>query len=176
MNLMEWKNCNSNYTTEYILPFLFNDKTFFNKEYGFVNAYVNDINRPYLEDKIIILFRYIAKKYLEIKEAMKLNPYLYDIKEVHIDGELFDEYIFTIPPTHKTTIKEIINGNSYAITYQNKGKILAFWNNVTSDKMLELLKSIDEIDICKTQSLNALKEWVPEEDYIDFTNNLFTFL
>ena len=68
---MEWKNCNSNYTTEYILPFLFNDKTFFNKEYGFVNAYVNDINRPYLEDKIIILFRYIAKKYLERQKGYK---------------------------------------------------------------------------------------------------------
>ena len=120
-----------------------------------------------LEDKICVLFRYTPKTNIELDTIAKNNPYFYDHKELHINGELYDEYIYVIPPENKITIDEIINGYAYGITYKNKAKIIAFWNDFNSKHIEELLRSDLEIDFGKTKSLHELKEFVPEEDYID---------
>lgn len=163
-------NKEKTYTTSYILPFIFENNKILSDKYGFINAYIQDINRPFLEDKICVLFKYTPKTNIELDTIAKNNPYFYDHKELHINGELYDEYIYVIPPENKITIDEIINGYAYGITYKNKAKIIAFWNDFNSKHMEELLRSDLEIDFGKTKSLHELKEFVPEEDYIDYDN------
>lgn len=155
------------YTTDYLLPFLFVDKTIFAKEYGFVNAYIGDINRPYYQDKIFILFRYKPKTYYITRQKMLENRWYFDKKEIHINGELYDEYIFNFPMGFKTPINEIIQGHGYGITCFQKSRILNFWKDLTSKHFIELLRSELEIDYGKIKSLNELKEWIPEEDYLE---------
>ena len=53
---------NRTYTTRYILPFLFKDKTYFTDEYDFINAYISDINVPFYDNHIFILYKYILNK------------------------------------------------------------------------------------------------------------------
>ena len=57
---------NRTLTTRYILPFLFDSNKLFNDKHKFVNAYVSDINRPYLDSHIFVLFEYDTTIYSSI--------------------------------------------------------------------------------------------------------------
>ena len=56
MNLMELRNLND--VSTYILPLIDDSITLddISINSGFINAYTEDINRPYLEDKVFLLY------------------------------------------------------------------------------------------------------------------------
>ena len=117
---------NRTLSTRYILPFLFTDKKYFTDKYSFINAYIQDINRPYLEDKIFIVFEYDPKVYSEVNNEMTSNSYYFTKYDLHMNNKYYIEYVFVIPPKHNITIKSIIDGKFNYISAECKINIISF--------------------------------------------------
>lgn len=153
---------NRTLTTRYILPFIFDSNKLFNDNYKFINAYVSDINRPYLDNHIFVLFEYDTVIYNSIDKCMKDNKYFYDNKLISINNVLYSEYIFVIPNEYKSVVHTIKDGYYNIITSDSKEKIISFWK----DKSLSYLKHLLEVKNCllEYESLEEKNEIVGEED------------
>lgn len=170
---------NRTLTTRYILPFLFDSSKLFSNEYKFVNAYISDINRPYLDSHIFVLFEYDTNVHSNINNYMKKNRYLYDNKLISINNTLYQEYIFVIPNEYKNVIQTIKEGFYNDLSYKYKEKIIHFWNDTNLSYLKGLLET--KYGITEYKSLEERKEIVGEEDLpaneINFwTRNIFTQL
>lgn len=153
---------NKTLTTRYILPFLFENETIFNDKYSFVNAYIEDINRPYIENSIFVLFKYDSKVYDEVNKKMESNPYYYDKFNIFIDNEYYNEYVFIIPKDKKSTIDCIKSGFSNVISQENKERIINFWKNTSLSYLKDLINAPKDITQIKT--LKERNEIVGIED------------
>lgn len=157
---------NRTLSTRYILPFLFTDKKYFTDKYSFINAYIQDINRPYLEDKIFIVFEYDPKVYSEINNEMTSNSYYFTKYDLHMNNKYYIEYVFVIPPKYNITIKNIIDGKFNYISAECKINIISFWGNMDLSYLKDLLKNPkDLLDII---SLEERNEIITEEDYYNY--------
>lgn len=153
---------NRTLTTRYILPFIFTSSELFSDKYSFVNAYVGDINRPFLDNHIIVLFKYNIKVFNNIDKEIKENPYFCCKYDVFINNEFYLEYVFIIPPEYKYVIKSIINGYFHSIDENHKLHIMSFWNNKDLSYLKDLLKKPK--DLLDVKSLYERNEIVTEED------------
>ena len=161
---------NRTLTTRYILPFIFDSDALFTDKYSFVNAYVEDINRPYIENTIMVLFEYNTEVYDKVDKELKGNKYYYGRNEVHINDVFYLEYMFVIPPEFKSTINVIKDGKAYCLPYDTKLRILNFWKNINLSYMRDLLT--EKKDLTEVKSLYDLGEVVTEEDYVENANDL----
>ena len=161
---------NKTLTTRYILPFLFENSSIFNDEHNFVNAYVADINRPYIENSIFVVFEYNPKVYDTIDGIMTTNNYFYDKQDIFIDNTYYVEYIFLIPFKYKDAISLIKKGSAFVLPFDKKEKILNFWGNINYSYLKDLITK--RHDITEYKSLEESGEVVTEEDYIDDANEL----
>lgn len=153
---------NRTYTTRYILPFLFKDKTYFTDEYDFINAYISDINVPFYDNHIFILFKYNPEEYDHIENYMKNNSRYFSRREVFINGVFYLEYIYIVTPDIKEVINSIKEGLYHALTVDNKSKIIKFWNNLD----LSYLRGLLEFMPKKCKTLEEQGEIVPEQDLV----------
>lgn len=153
---------NRTYTTRYILPFLFKDKTYFADEYDFINAYISDINVPFYDNHVFILFKYNPEEYDHIENYMKNNSRYFSRREVFIDGVFYLEYIYIVTPDIKEVINSIKEGLYHALTVDNKSKIIKFWNNLD----LSYLRGLLEFMPKKCKTLEEQGEIVPEQDLV----------
>lgn len=151
---------NRTYTTRYILPFLFKDKKYFNDDYDFINAYIGDINVPFYDNHIFVLFKYNPEEYDRIESYMKNNSRYFSRREVFIDGIFYLEYIYIITPDIKEVINSIKEGLYHTLTVDSKSKIIKFWNNLDLSYLRGLLEFMPE----KCRSLEEEGEIVTEED------------
>lgn len=148
-----------NYHLKFILPLLDDELTIddLSPKAGFVDAYTDDINRPYLDNHIFLL--YIAN--LDSKESynrtMKFKQLksIYNILDVRIKGVLCKLYTFCIT---NPAIKYIFK-NSFMLSDSDKTKILKFWKSEDDDINEFFVKNIDTI----VHSFNSTS--VPEWDY-----------
>lgn len=113
------------HTSTYVLPFLFKDKNIFCNEYGFINAFAADINRPWLENHIFVLFKYDINKIDAIDTELMNHECFYDKKNIMIDKMLYTEYMFIV---NNPTINIILNGEVSSLSFDSKQKIVLFWN------------------------------------------------
>lgn len=153
---------NRTYTTRYILPFLFKDKKYFNDTYDFVNAYVSDINVPYYDNHIFVLFKYNPEEYDNVEYYMKNNPNYFSKREVFIDGLFYLEYIYIITPNIKDVINSIKEGLYHTLTVESKSCIIKYWNNLD----LSYLKGLLEFMPKQCKSLEEQGEIVTEQDLL----------
>lgn len=156
---------NRTLSTRYILPFLFTDKKYFTDKYSFINAYIQDINRPYLEDKIFIVFEYDPKVYSEVNNEMTSNSCYFTKYDLHINNKYYIEYVFVIPPKYNITIKNIIDGKFNYISSEYKTNIISFWGNIDFSYLKDLLKNPK--DLLDIVSLEDRNEIITEEDYYE---------
>lgn len=161
---------NRTLSTRYILPFLFTDKKYFTDKYSFINAYIQDINRPYLEDKIFIVFEYDPKVYSEVNNEMTSNSCYFTKYDLHINNKYYIEYVFVIPPKHNITIKNIIDGKFNYISSEYKTNIISFWGNIDFSYLKDLLKNPK--DLLDIVSLEDRNEIITEEDYCENNHQL----
>lgn len=91
---------NRTITTSFILPLMFDNKDILFSKYGFVNAFLEDINRPWLDNHIFILYKTCSIS-SSIEDDMKKNKYYYDTYQIVIDNQFYNEYVFIIPPEIK---------------------------------------------------------------------------
>lgn len=153
---------NKTITTRYILPFLFENKNIFNDEHSFINAYIEDINRPYIENSIFVLFKYNSNVYDKINKEMESNPYYYDKHDIFVDNEYYNEFIFVIPRDKRDTIDCIKKGFSNALSQENKEHIINFWKDNSLSYLKDLINAPKDITQIKT--LKERNEIVGIED------------
>jgi hypothetical protein len=156
---------NRTITTSFILPFIFEKKDILFNKYGFVNAFLEDINKPWLDNHIFILYETCSIS-SSIEDNMKKNPYYYDTKQIVIDNKYYDEYIFVIPPEIKTIVDAFKQFSYNVLTAENKIKILKFWNCFDFEHVYKLLHDDNEF-----HALEGI-ETIPEEDPIDEFNQI----
>lgn len=149
-----------NDVTKLIIPLL-ND----NIEYedldsstGFVNAYTEDLNRPYMQDYIFLMYKSSApnalKRFLKFK-----NLDMHSTKYSVINKEHYTIYAFPIIQ-NKKDIRNILKGYDIS-NADNKLKIYQFWKN----NEVENLKS--RIFDNHFSILPAIEDKIPEEDYFE---------
>ena len=155
---------NRTISTTFILPMLFDNKDFLYNKYGFINVFIEDINKPWLDNHIFILYNSSGIPTVLEKE-FKANKYYYDTKHIVIDNVFYNEYIFTIPPEYKYIIKSFKGTCHNNLITEDKIKILKFWG--LSD--LKHIKNLLEEDISDC-SLVERGEIIPEEDYLESYN------
>lgn len=124
---------------------------------GFIDAYTNDTNKPYLDNHIFLL--YLAN--LNVKESydrtikFKHLKSLYGIYDMRIKGVLCKLYVFTISNRAINRITE----NVFMLSNNDRLKILTFWKTTDADINEFFVKNID------TPIYNFKKTSVPEMDY-----------
>lgn len=121
---------------------------------GFVDAYFEDKNRPYLTDHVFLMYddnvkgENVAKRFNKLS---KLNS-CYGTTIVRINDKFYTVYIFTID----RTIKNLRAGN-ILLSVSQKQRILDFWDHkdpwVTNNVLLGTMYEYPEQSV------------LPEEDY-----------
>lgn len=122
---------------------------------GFVGAYFEDINKPYLTDHMFLMYDdtvkgdNVAKRFYKLS---KLNS-CYGKRIITIKGKLYTVYIFTI----NSTIKRLRDGN-IMLSVDQKQRILDFWDHkdpwITNNVLLGTMYEHPEPQV------------LPEEDYV----------
>lgn len=115
-------------TAKYIMPLLFDDNTIVDSDYGFINAFIGDINKPWLEDKIFLVYNRDEKFRLDI--IFKNNPNFFDKYWIVVEGEVFTVYVFNLPHGLKIPIDIIKKGKPSKISIDLKAKIIKFWPDI----------------------------------------------
>lgn len=92
---------------------------------GFVGLYFNDINRPYLDKHVFLLFSFdsLSSESIDRWSKLKKLKCVYSTRTVKIKGKMYD--IFTFPIINQT-IRNIINHN-YILSDEQKIRIFKFW-------------------------------------------------
>ena len=146
-------------TDKLIIPLLDENITLddISAEAGFIGIYSEDINRPYLDNHIFLLYdlaNTTTKAYVRDKK-LRSSKYLYGVYNVKIIGNEFVMYVFNIV---SNTIKNI-KRNAFVFTDKEKMRIFTFWNFTDSDINSFLLNPLYFIGI------GFVRAVVPEEDY-----------
>jgi len=147
------------YHLKFILPLLDDEITAedISPKAGFVDAFTDDINRPYLDNHIFLL--YVAN--LDVKESydrtikFKSLKSLYNVIDVRIKGVLCKLYTFCIT----NPAINYITKNLFMLSTKDKLRVLTFWKSKDADINEFFVNNIDTI----IHSFN--KSSVPEWDY-----------
>lgn len=161
--MKEWPRT---WTTKFIVPLLFKNYSRFlsYSNFGFVNAYLTDKNRPYLDKHLFMVYETTSSvtKFKELDDAMRSHPNFYSHYSVKVNGKFYEVYSFLrdVGP-YKEEIAELINENYHLIRYDTKIKILDFWPFGIKSPEHKYLFNLDDVI---TPKLELLKEIIPEED------------
>lgn len=116
-----------------IIPLLDNviTKADLSEKAGFVGAYSEDINRPYLDNHIFLLYAYnvLTNEAIETWKKLKEARNLYNVYKFKIKNIPFIMFAFTII---NKSIKYIIY-DSIALNENEKMRIISFWNLQDAD-------------------------------------------
>lgn len=142
---------------KFIIPLLDNNITLqdLNLKAGFLGAYTLDINRPYLDNHIFLVYAPICltKESEARRDKFETLKTIYKKYYIRIKGQEYLVYVFV---TNKT-IKNIMY-NRLMLSDKDKFRILSFWSFKDKD--------INEFLMNPLYQIGEFKESViPEEDY-----------
>ena len=152
----------------YIVPLMDDNLTWrdLTVESGFINAYTTDKNRPYLEDKVFLVYD------SEVNTKESLERYC---KFEHLDT-VFNKRYITINKHHYTVYclnnpkykKDINQLKSIGKVYnaQTASEITCFWNNVPVPELAARLY------YPTYRSGESIIAELPEEDYYPYEESL----
>lgn len=148
-----------NYHMKFIIPLLDDEITAddLTPKAGFVDAYSDDLNRPYLDNHIFLLYIANLDEKESYRRTMKFRNLksLYNIQDVRIKGILCKVYTFCIT---NPAIKHITK-NTFMLSDSDKLRILKFWKAQDKDINEFFVKDINTL----FHSFNRVS--VPEWDY-----------
>lgn len=133
---------------------------------GFVDAFTDDINRPYLDRHIFLLY----VDTLDTKEAydrtIKFKSFksLYNTVTVRIKGILCRVYAFCVT---NPAINHITK-NTFMLSDSDKLRILRFWKTTDADINEFFVKSIDTV--LHSFNRSSVPEWDYEKLYVRIQN------
>lgn len=124
---------------------------------GFVDAYSEDINRPYLDNHIFLLYAssVLTNESFETEKKLSSSKNLYGKYKIYIGNTYFILFAFTII---NKSIKSIMN-NACALSDNDKMRIFAFWNLTDADVNRYML---NPLYVMYSKFVNNV---IPEEDY-----------
>lgn len=111
-------------SSKYLLPTIFSDNSI--TENGFVNVYNKDVNRPWLDDHIFVVYETTLERGSFYK-IMTKHPLYYDTKYSTIDGIGYTLYIFKPKPELREAYSFILDGNVRLADTEVKKSIIQFW-------------------------------------------------
>lgn len=162
--MMELKNLND--VSIYIIPLLDDNLTWrdLTVESGFVNAYTSDKNRPYLEDKVFLLYdssvntRESLDRFCKFKNLDTVHNTTY----ITIDNKPYTVYCFNSIKYRK----DINSLKNYGKTFSLDSalEINRFWNNVPVPELSKRLF------LPLYRNGEAIEAELPEEDYYGYLN------
>lgn len=149
-------------STKFVVPLVLNTKSLLNKtKYQFFNAYIGDVNRPWLEDKLLLVYK-TNSNINEIREKVKTNIYFYSDYWIAINGEYYDVFAFNIPFCYKKDFQIIKDGNVTSLCVSTKKKITDFWSS-NEYKVYQLLNCYY---INSNTSFDIKNDLIKEEDIV----------
>ena len=130
-----YKKNKYNICTDFLVPMLYNNKESIITN-SFENCYIYDINYPYIEDKIILVYN----SDIHEDNYIKLYSNLIDNTNYHSSYTFYsngnkEKYIFTIPPKLRRDYKLILEGKYSQISETYKQQILSFWNLTINSRL-----------------------------------------
>ena len=158
MKPMESKNYNL--TTKLIIPLLDDNITLedVSEKSGFIGAYNYDINRPYLENHIFLMYKSIDT--IEcLNRYQKFNKLdtIYNKTYITIKGEHY--IVYTFVKTNNEINKILKCGQCF--NPKNSLKINNFWKNIDNDMFQRLFAPQFEYS-------KKINDVLPEEDYYSY--------
>ena len=144
-------------TYKFIIPLLNENITLkdISNQAGFVDIYSEDINRPYLDNHIFLMYDMsTTKEAFETNIKLKSMKNLYNVYNIKINNNSYTLYAFTITSKSIKNIKR----NAFSFSDKEKMRIFAFWN--FTDINAFMLNPMSLLRICFVSKV------VPEEDYI----------
>lgn len=127
---------------------------------GFVDAYTEDINRPYLEDMVFLMYKSKAPKALLRFIKFKKLDTIHSTRYITINKEHYTVYAFN-KVKNKKDINNLISGKDISST-NNKLRIYNFWQKS------EIESLIDRIFGIHYRFSDSIREILPEEDYYPY--------
>ena len=126
----------------------------FSDDAGFVDCYTEDINRPYLDYHIFLMYKWGKIKSTKVFYKIKKIPSFYGYKIIYINGESYIIYTFT----SNCLINRLKSGLTI-LGDINKARILRFWSFKDSWVTSNVMRG--------TITCGPLPNIVPEEDYLE---------
>ncbi len=149
-----------NKVSKFIVPLIDDNITEadLSEEAGFVDAYTEDKNRPYLEDKVFLMYK-PTRTQQSLDTYLKLSKLdsLYNIKYITINREHFTIYCFV---TLNKDINQLKKGSRFK-SVNSRVRILNFWSTKSDD----LVRRVFLPDF---QFNEPIREELPEEDYYPY--------
>ena len=128
-----YENSKYNICTDFLLPMLSLKDITTN---SYENCYYYDINYPYVEDKIMLVYNMDIhdNEYINVYSKLTCSPYFYG-KYNYYDNGNKEKYIFTIPPIRKRDYKLITEGRYSQISEAYKQQILSYWKLTSNSRI-----------------------------------------
>lgn len=141
--------------TKTIIPLIDDSLTLedFSEKEGFEGVYYEDINRPYLDSHIFLMYNWDDKKSAKVFYKMKKISSFYGYKILYLSGKPHIVYTFTMNPL----IKRLKNGTCI-LRDVNKVRILQFWQFKDAWITLNVMRG--------TILCDPPHDTVPEEDFM----------
>lgn len=130
----KWYNKSKyNICTDFLVPMLLEKDILSN---SYINCYYYDVNYPYIEDKIILVYNSDIKDehYLNIYNRLTNNSNFYN-HYTYFDNGNKEKFVFTIPPNLKRDYKLIIEGKYSQISETYKQQILSYWKLTSNSRL-----------------------------------------
>lgn len=148
----------------YIVPLLDDNLTWadLTVEAGFINAYTTDKNRPYLEDKVFLVYDSSVNTIESMTRYIKFNKLdtLYNKRYITIKGKHYTVYCFSNPKYLKDINR--IQSVGKTSTLEARLEINRFWNNVPVPELAQRLF------YSSYRFGDTITAELPEEDYYSY--------
>ena len=158
MKPMELKNYNN--TTKLIVPLLDDNLTLDDvcEDSGFVNAFTEDINKPFYDNHIFLLYKSIdTKKSLDRFQKFNKLETIHNSRYITIDREHYIVYTFI---KRNKNINNILKCGQ-CFNPKDALEINNFWKNIDNDLFQRLF--VPQYEYSKD-----IKDVLPEEDYYPY--------
>lgn len=129
------------------------------EEKGFVDMYFEDINRPYLDNHLFLLYNWNDKRSSEVFYKYKSLPTFYGYRVMYINNVPYIVYTFI----SNSLINRLKNGAAI-LRDINKQRILQFWQFSDAWITLNVMRG--------TVTCDPPEDFVPEEDFIPSTETI----
>lgn len=124
-----------------------------NESEGFINAYTEDINRPYLDCHVFLMYNWDDIKSVRVFYKFRNLSSFYGYKIIYIKGKPYIVYTFV----SNSLINRLKRGTAI-LRDVNKLRILQFWQFKDPWITLNVMRG--------TISCDSPQEVLPEEDYL----------
>ena len=130
----KWYSKNKyNICTDFLVPMLLEKDIISN---SYINCYYYDINYPYVEDKIILVYDADVedKDYLSIYTKLTNNSNFHSYY-TYFDNGNKEKFVFTVPPSLKRDYKLIIEGKYSQTSETYKQQVLSYWKLTSHSRL-----------------------------------------